>query len=798
MSARLQDGFRVVSLLITGLWFWPGFGGIDLGVVTAGEAAARPDPSAIEFFEAKVRPVLVAHCIECHGPDKQKSGLRLDSRAAALKGGETGPAVVIGKPEESLLVEAVTYEGSVQMPPRGKLSKTEISVLTDWVKQGAPWPEVSANKIRPAASSSSVPSAITATDRDFWSFRPVQDPKPPSVRDSAWAQSTIDRFILAKLETRGLSPAPQADKQTLIRRVTFDLIGLPPTPEEIKAFLQDESPDAFAKVVDRLLASPHYGERWGRHWLDLARYGEDQAHSFQPRLYPYGFRYRDWLIQALNRDMPYDQFLLDQIAGDVLDAPGRQERLPALGFFALGPVYYGDAKKFDQYADRIDTLTRGVLGLTVACARCHDHKYDPIPTTDYYALAGVFASTEYLEVPCAPKPQVEAYDQAQAAIQKKTQELNTYLKNEAARLKLKVPRNQIEKSLPEASRKIAAGLRGEVAQLKKKLPPKYPVIHTLTEASESRNMKVLVRGNPETPGPEVPRRFLAILGGESTPFSHGSGRLELARAIASPANPLSSRVLVNRVWQHHFGRGLVATPSNFGALGERPSHPELLDWLASRFVAGGWSLKALHREVLLSATYQQSSRFDARAHEIDPGNTLLWRMNRRRLEVEAWRDALLAAAGRLDSSVGGPSASLDAPANCRRTCYAAISRHDLATLLRLFDFPDPNITSGGRVETTVPLQQLFVLNSEFMVQTARALVGRLGADSSSSSGLAQDDAPRIRQAYLWLYGRPASEREIALALGFLGAGDSHSQGDLTRWERYAQALLAANEFAYVD
>jgi hypothetical protein len=607
----------------------------------------------------------------------------------------------------------------------------------------------------------------------------------------SWPRSAIDRFILSKLEAAGLVPAASADKRTLIRRVSFDLIGLPPSPAEIDAFLADDSPDAFAKLVDRLLASPHYGERWGRHWLDLARYGEDQAHSFQPRLYPYGFRYRDWLIKALNRDMPYDRFLLEQIAGDLLDDPGRQERLAALGFFACGPVYYGDAKQFDQYADRIDTLSRAVLGLTVACARCHDHKYDPIPTTDYYALAGIFASTEYVEAPCAPKEQVDAYEKAQAAVQRKTQELNAYLKAEADRLKLKVPRTQIEKNLPADSRQKAVSLRKEVENLRKAMPTKYPVIHTLAEAKEPRNLKVLVRGNPQTPGAEVPRRYLAVLGGESQYFTKGSGRLDLAEVIASSANPLTARVLVNRVWQHHFGRGLVATASNFGALGERPTHPELLDWLASRFMEKRWSLKALHREIVLSATYQQSCGWGGPESEIDPANTLLWRMNRRRLEVEPWRDAMLAVSGRLDSSIGGPSVRLDTETNHRRTCYAAISRHDLAPLLRLFDFPDPNITSGGRVETTVPLQQLFVLNSEFMVLTARAVVGRLRAEAPAG-----DDSVKIRQAYLWLYGRPATSREIAAGMGYLQAGSS--QSDLSRWEQYAQVLLAANEFAYVD
>jgi hypothetical protein len=794
MMTRMDRERKCATRLIGGFVVLLGLEVFSRQSAIGGDVAAPLDPAKIDFFESKVRPVLVANCLECHGPNKHKSDLRLDSREAMLKGGETGPAVVPGKPQESLLVEAIHYDGTIQMPPRGKLSKQDVAALAEWVRQGAPWPQPrhdAARRRPPPSSPEPGQSAISAKDRDFWSFRSVREPLPPAVHDESWPRSPIDRFVLSSLEAAGLTPSPPADKRALIRRVTFDLIGLPPTPDEIDTFLADHSPEALAKVVDRLLASSHYGERWGRHWLDLARYGEDQAHSFQPRLYPYGYRYRDWLIKALNRDLPYDRFLLEQIAGDLLPDTGLQERLPALGFFALGPVYYGDSKQFDQYADRIDTLSRSVLGLTVACARCHDHKYDPIPTSDYYALVGVFASTEYLEAPCAPREQVEAFEKAQGAVQKKTQELNAFLKAEADRLKLKVPRSQIEKNLPADSRKKAVGLRSEVEKLKKAIPPKYPVVHTLADAKEPRNMKVLARGNPETPGAEVPRRFLTVLGGENQYFTQGSGRLELAQAIASPENPLTARVLVNRVWQHHFGRGLVATASNFGALGERPTHPELLDWLARRFMSRGWSLKTLHREILLSATYQQSCQSNDRAREIDPTNTLLWRMDRRRLEVEPWRDAMLAVSGRLDPSLGGPSVRLETDASGRRTCYAAISRHDLAPLLRLFDFPDPNITSGGRVETTVPLQQLFVLNSEFMIQTARALVGRLGAGSPAT-----DDSARIRQAYLWLYGRPATSHEVATGLGYLRAGAAH--GDLSRWERYAQALLAANEFAYVD
>ncbi len=764
-------------------------------IVTAGDASpggSKLDPAAVEFFEAKVRPVLATHCLGCHGPEKSKAGLRLDARDSMIKGGESGPVVVPGKPDESALIEAVRDEGDVQMPPKGKLKSAEIAALTDWVKRGAHWPAPRAG-VTPsplATEAVSAPSAeVVKRAQSLWSFQPVGNPAPPEVQDLDWSQSPIDRFILARLETVGLSPSPRAEKAALIRRVTFDVLGLPPSPEEIAAFVRDDAPDAYGRLVDRLLASPHYGERWGRFWLDVARYGEDQAHSFQPRLYPHGFRYRDWLIRAFNRDLPYDRFILEQIAGDQLDGPEaeRLDRLAALGFFACGPVYYGDRNKLDQYADRIDTLTRGFLGLTVACARCHDHKYDPIPTTDYYALEGVFASTDYLEVPTVPKEQVEAYSKSEAAIAAKDKQIKGLAKE----------KDQV------AAKAKAKALWAELAELKKKAPPKYPVIHTLTDASRPTDMPVLARGNPATPGAKVPRRFLTALGGDRSAFRQGSGRLELAHAIAGSDNPLTARVMVNRVWQHHFGRGLVATDSNFGTLGERPSHPELLDWLSRRFIACGWSIKALHREILLSATYQQSSRFDSQGLAKDPGNVLLWRMNRRRLDVESWRDAMLTVAGRLDPAIGGPSVSLDAPGNRRRTAYAAISRHDLAWMLRLFDFPDPNITSGNRVETTVPLQQLFVLNSEFMVGAARAVAGRLRAGSTPKT--AHDDAQGIRRAYLLLYGRTATDREVELGLAYLRApepatADPHSKTstDLSRWECYTQALLAANEFLFVD
>jgi mono/diheme cytochrome c family protein len=709
-----------------------------------GAKSAEPGPRSkgTEFFEKSIRPVLAANCFECHGPRKHKAGLRLDSRDAMLTGGESGPAIVPGAPEKSLLVKAIHYKDEPRMPPKGRLTAKDIAALTAWIKQGAPWPQASA-EIRPAPKGSSF--KITAKDRAFWSFQPIADPPLPQVKDTAWPKTSVDYFILAKLEGKNLRPVSAADRRTLIRRATFDLIGLPPTPEEVETFLNDNSSNAFAKVVDRLLASPHYGERWARHWLDVARYAEDQAHTFQARRYPQGFRYRDWLARAFNEDMPYDRFIREQLAADLLPGPNRIENLPALGFFALGPVYYGDPKRLDQYDDRIDTLSRGLLGLTVACARCHDHKFDPISTKDYYSLAGVIASTDYVELSLEPG----------------------------------------QKGKP-----VVPPKKGK--DKKKAAPKKVPFIHALKDISKPVTMRVHIRGNPGNLGEEAPRRFLSILAENASPFTKGSGRLELDDAIISKDNPLTARVIVNRIWQHHFGKGLVRTPSNFGALGERPTHPELLDHLTTRFIASGWSIKKLHRDIMLSAAYQLSSRMDAKNYDIDPDNKLLWHMGRRRLEVESWRDAMLAVSGKLDRSLAGPSFELSAANNNRRTLYGVVSRHELNPLLRLFDFPDPNLTSAERTVTTVPLQQLFVLNSEFLVGNAKALAARLQT-------LTNDDAGRIRQAFLLLYSRPATDAELQTGLAFLH-GPSLAEGNqgLTRWEQYAQVLLSTNEFMFVD
>jgi hypothetical protein len=755
--------------------------------------------------------------------------------------------------------------------------------------------------------------------RKFWSFQPVTKHEPPAVKDSTWARTPIDRFILAKLEEKGLRPVACAERRALIRRATFDLTGLPPTPEEVAAFLKESEAKpqaAYEALIDRLLASPHYGEAQARHWLDVARYAEDQAHTFAVVPNTNAYRYRDWVIAAFNQDMPYDRFVKLQIAADLLD-DGSPEMAPhkaALGFFGLGAQYYknSDAAKAaaDELDDRVDTLTRGFLGLTVSCARCHDHKFDPIPTQDYYSIAGIFWSCKLANVPLASKAEIDRFQKNQKEVQAADQKVKDLVQAEKDRLikvkaedlpayflaswKLEAKRmekpgttaaeqaklDKIDaaaldrltkfmsrkgpsvaalegwrKNLPKAGTKpepaadvvkAAEALRDYVksavgtandkpktemlralfgdkgvfpitdaeaigkmtpeckqqfesarkvhAEIAKAAPAAPPMAHGIADANPV-DLRVYIRGNPAKQGDLAPRRFLRIVAGDSpAAFKKGSGRLELAEAIADAKNPLTARVMVNRIWQHHFGRGIVGTPSNFGNLGERPTHPELLDYLASRFIASGWSIKRLQREIMLSAAYQSSSERDPKAMEVDADNRLLWRMSRQRLAVESWRDAMLAVSSKLDRKLGGPTANLDNPEYARRTIYAKVSRHELNGFLRLFDFPDANITADRRSETTVPQQQLFVLNSAFMINQAKALAGRLQKEAAT-------DGERIQRAYLLAFGRPPTSDETDVGLRYLGAKDpaeADGRNKLTRWERYAQALLASNEFMYID
>ena len=684
-------------------------------------------------------------------------------------------------------------------PATGNASGEIIADFTQWIEKGAADPRTSA----PASTAVERNGIDLASGRKFWSFQPPAPSEPRPVSDSGWIQSPVDRFILASLDQKGLKPVRPAGKRELIRRATFDLIGLPPTPEEIDAFLADEVPGAFDRVVERLLASPHYGERWGRYWLDVARYAEDQAHTFATEPNTSAFRYRDWVVKAFNSDLPYDRFIKLQIAGDQLEEgqkPPYDGRV-ALGFFGLGAQYYKntDAAKAaaDELDDRVDTLTRGFLGLTVSCARCHDHKFDPIPTQDYYSLAGIFGSSQLANVPLVEEEQVKRFQEAQERVQAAQAELKAF-KAEQKKANVGTGAKGAEETANparpgplEAAKRIQE-LNLKIEICKKSLLKQFPVAHAMKDATPA-DMRVFVRGNPAQQGDLAPRRFLRVLAGDSPPpFRKGSGRLELAEAIASRDNPLTARVMVNRIWQNHFGRGIVGTSSNFGTLGERPSHPDLLDYLARRFVESGWSIKAIHREIMASSTYQLGTEFDPKNFQVDADNQLLWRANRRRLDVESWRDAFLAVSGRLDPRLTGASTDLSSPTNDRRTLYAMVSRHNLNSLLRLFDFPDPNITSDRRNQTTVPQQQLFVLNSPFVVDQARALANRLKSEPA--------DPSRIRRAYLLAYGRPAEDDEVSLGLAFLAADDDPGEkpAGLTRWERYAQVLLSANEFLYLD
>jgi hypothetical protein len=751
-----------------------------LSAFTLPARAQTPDAKGVEFFEAKIRPVLVEQCYRCHSEEarknrKLKGDLLLDSKAGMLTGGATGPALVAGKPAESLLMKALWHEGDLRMPRDGKLPPAVVADFETWIKMGAPDPR-----------DGKTPSVAKEIDwkqaRQFWAFQsPVKTPLP-KVNDAAWPMRDIDHFIRAELEKRSLKPVGPASKRELLRRATFGLIGLPPTPEDMDAFLKDESPAAFAKAVDRLLASPHYGERWARHWLDVSRYAEDKALAFVNSR-PHAYRYRDWVVQALNRDMPYDRFVRLQIAGDLVKDPEPDPfvKLAGLGFQGLGAEYHRGSVSAqviaDELDDRIDTLTRGLLGLTVACARCHDHKYDPIPTRDYYSLAAAYNGSNLDVRPLAD---------AKTAEQFRTWEKK--VKEAEARVKADEKQRKGGKTTDEMKKDHDAH-KAELDRLRKEAPVPLPMAHVISGGGTA--MRVYKGGNVERLGESAPPGYLRVLSDAAKPTDKFT-RLELADHLASPKNPLTARVIVNRVWHYHFGRGIVGTPSNFGQLGDRPTHPELLDTLAVRFMENGWSLRWLHREIMLSRAYQLSSANAPANAEKDPENQYLWRHTPTRLDFEAWRDSWLAVSGRLDRKLGGPSLDLNKADNVRRTLYAKISRVEPNALMTLFDFPDANVTSARRNVTTVPQQQLFVLNSDFTIQTAKAFANRL-------EKMAPGEDERIALAFLLAYGREPSEAEMRASAEFLREAGTARPGDrLNAWEQFAQAILASNEFCWVD
>ena len=893
-------------------------------LVSTSLASFGSDAAPAEFFEMRIRPLLAENCYACH-TSARKGGLQADSGEGLRRGGHSGPALLPGNSAGSLLIRAVSQtHDRLSMPPQGKLDDNQIEDLKAWIDAGAVWPE-NEEDLLPAAETAS--HVVPPEQRAFWSFQPLQESSPPVVRDRSWPRAPVDHFILAKLEQEGLEPVRAASKRTLIRRASFDLIGLPPTPEEVEAFLDDDgSLEAFGRVVDRLLSSPHYGERWGRYWLDLARYSDGMIGAREDTPYPNAHRYRDWVVQAFNQDLPYDRFIRAQLAADLLPSEEREELLAGLGFLVLAP----------SQDDLVDVTARSFMGLTVGCARCHDHKYDPIPTQDFYSLKGIFASSEVWEYPLVEERVVEIYKKAEEKVSDKKDSIQKFIKlqseqladilleqtssymvaawkvtsgqqpsaqaaAEDAQLDLEVVNRwikyleQAEKEHPYLKDWEAMGQRGgslkeardladrfqeivltvnlekkeledrnyvklggakgaadmgtrqyanlefldlqkwylwrdlaaephprgsfrfeggvvyygseedleigrfltgewkkhldrmrkELTRLEEAVPEPYPFLHGYRDLEKPKDLRIAIRGDQDNLGKVAPRRFLHVLSeGVPETFNQGSGRLELAQAIASPENPLTVRVLVNRIWQHHFGQGIVRTPSNLGRLGTKASHPRLLDYLAGRFIQSGWSIKALHREIMLSATYALSSQHREENAEKDPDNRLLWRANLiQRLDAEALRDTLLAVSGKLDRTQGGPSAPLDDD-HRRRTLYGVVSRTKPDPTLAMFDFPDPNSHSASRSTTVGPMQRLYFLNSSFVMDQAAALAERLKEEAPGGT------QPRIQRAYSLLYGRPPTAAEVQLGLDYLQEGEE-------AWPKYAQVLLASSEFSSV-
>jgi hypothetical protein len=751
--------------------------------------ALRAADSGAEFFEKKIRPVLAEHCFRCHSAaTKQRGGLVLDSRDGLRNGGDKGPVVVPGKPKDSLLLQAVRYSEELRMPPKGKLPDAVVADLEKWIALGAPDP-------RTATVAGTSPKSLGVREgRKFWAFQPPRRHRVPKVQDTNWPRSDIDSFLLAGLEAKGLRPAADADRAVLLRRAYFDLIGLPPSPEQDDAFVHDRSPDAFARVVDGLLASPHFGERWGRHWLDVARFAESSGGG-RSLLFPDAWRYRDYVLEAFNSDTPYDRFITEQMAGDLLPAATPEQRrrqLIATAFLVLGPTNYEEQKKdvleMDVVDEQLDTMGRAFLGLTLGCARCHDHKFDPIPTRDYYALAGILHSTQTLI-----HENVSQWVEQPLPVSAEQEKAITKQEVVVAELKKRIQQAKEAKKDKTVMSALEKELRKQIAN-----GPRRPVAMAVREADHIEDCAICIRGNIANRGAKVPRGFLQVASAGSSPVlpARESGRRELAAWLASPDNPLTARVMVNRIWHHLFGAGLVRTVDNFGTAGERPSHPELLDYLALRFVQDGWSVKKMIRLLVLSRAYQMSSVGRAGASAVDPENRLLSHMNRRRLDAECLHDAMLCVSGRLDRAVGGPTIKKGTTSeityrfdDTRRGVYTPIFRNKLLELFEAFDFGDPNLVNGQRNVSTVATQALYLMNSPFVMEQAQHAAKALLAMPSL------DEAGRVDRAYRLALGRLPTPRERDIALRFVA---SSSGEPLTTWERFYQALFACIDFRYVN
>ncbi|XZE53211.1 PSD1 and planctomycete cytochrome C domain-containing protein [Planctomycetaceae bacterium SH139] len=903
--------------------------------------AAPPEAGSaaeLEFFEKQIRPLLAAHCLECHSGEEQAGGLRLDSRAAWQRGGDSGAAIVAGEPAASRLLEAVRYENlALQMPPSGKLSATEIAALETWIRGGAVDPRLEGVDPEATLSSGPQPTGMSIEDgRQFWSLRPLGDPTPPLLEADEWLQTPIDAFVLDKLQAAGIQPAPPADKRTLVRRITYDLIGLPPTPEEIIAFEQDDSPDAVAKLVDRLLESPHYGEQWGRHWLDVARYADSNGLD-ENLAFGNAWRYRDYVIEAFNQDKPFDQFVVEQIAGDLLPR-ANQETKTATGFLALGAKVLAEPDReklaMDAIDEQIDTVGKAFLGMTLGCARCHDHKFDPIKHRDYYSLAAIFKSTRafadtntgaikhWYEHDFATPAEEEKLKEVDAQIAAKNQAANSYKSQamqavraqaEAAAAKYLTAASEFEpgtslaevqtiadryglharilhhcrlhlayheedplvakwlsirdqdpqaiedyfqillhgdsasqqasdqQASAETGKTDDAGvvaLREHARQALKdpsgfiSVPPqpefaldaetfaRYDELMEearylesisldrtaamgVTDGPVVESLPIHIRGSHRNLGEPVSREFPEVMWvSQNRPVFPGnqSGRLELARWMASSQHPLTARVYVNRIWRWHFGRGIVGTTENFGRLGDRPTHPELLDWLARYFIKSGWSTKALHRLIMTSSVYQQDSVHpeSRSAAAIDAENLLLWKFRLRRLQAEEIRDAILAVSGRLDLRMHGKMVplrnrqfvfnhtSVDHTEydSLRRAMYLPVVRNNIYAFFEQFDFPDPTTPTGSRHTTVVAPQALLLMNDELVMDSAEAFAAQIRATEG-------DLNQQITLAYEKALGRPPSNQEVDRAAEFLGIDTG------SRWALFCQGLLASNEFIYL-
>lgn len=762
------------------------------------------------FFESRIRPVLHEHCYSCHSTAAKsiRGGLLLDSREGIRRGGDTGPSVVPGNTAESLIVEAMRHE-TFEMPPKEKLPAAVIEDFQTWIEDGAFDPrtadvETATARVDPIAS------------RDHWAFQPIDGSKSPT-NDDAWIRNPIDAFVFSKLTEQGWRPAVSADKYTLLRRVTFDLIGLPPTEPEIAAFLSDDAPGDFERVVDRLLASPHYGQRWGRHWLDLVRYadtnGADENHTM-----PNAWRYRDWVIRNLNRDLPLDQFIVQQLAGDLLppsdDEHLTAERLTATGMLVLGPKMLAEQDKekmrIDIIDEQIDTVSKTFFGMTVACARCHDHKFDPISADDYYALAGIFASTRTMlneefvskwmerDLPSTEIDRLRVQhqikiDQAQAELDALIAAANDSLLADSKNGNLP---EKPEQNYSEATKKDVAQKRKSLERLTKTMPA-YVSVMAVSD-STPKDLAVHIRGNHlnqakiSTPR-GAPRRLTDVvpISSISSIGDQQSGRLQLARWLTSPDHPLTARVMANRIWMWHFGQPLMRSPSNFGLQSSIPIHHELLDWLARRLIDDGWSLKRLHRLIVTSNTYRMASGAATYAQD-DPDNQLLWRQNRRRLEVEPLCDSIRCAGDSLDRSFRGPPTNIRSP---RRAVYVSINRAALLDLLSTFDYVETANHIEQRPVTTVPNQALFLMNNDLVHGQATALAKQILA-------MTADDTKRVRWLWMKLLGRPATDRETALSLRFLtevrAASHSSDEPAENAWASLCRTLIAGSQFSYVD